>query len=473
VTLSSAGEVLGPKKGDRVPVAENAVERRLAAILAADVVGYSKLMGQDETGTLAALRKLRAELIDPRISEHKGRIFKTTGDGLLAEFPSVVNAVACAVEIQQSIAVRNAELPEDSIIEVRIGINLGDVIIEDDDVFGDGVNVAARLEALAPSGGIAISGTVRDHLSNRLSIICEDVGERQLKNINQPVRVFLVRSGKSKSQHRPTHIAPHKPSIAVLPFTNLSADLEQGYLSDGIAEDIITELSRYQELLVVARNSSFHYRDTNLDMKRVGRELGVEYLVEGSLRKAGNRLRITVQLIEAASGVHLWAEKYDRDLVDFFAIQDDVTQSVSATLVGRVVQSGVASTQRKPTEQWVAHDYVLQARHHSHRYDIDAALLLLQRALALDPLYAQAHAYLTSCYFEKYYLDADSSMLAPALSHASKALSIDPNDGMCHLAMGYAHTASRNYDLGGLHLASARALNPNSVQFERAYGFSL
>ena len=309
------------------------VERRLAAILAADVVGYSRLMGQDEAGTLARLRGHRRELIDPEIAEHKGRIVKTTGDGILIEFPSVVEAVACAVAVQRGMADRNAATPEDQRIVFRVGVNLGDIIFaEDNDIHGDGVNVAARLEGIAEPGGICISGIVHDQVRDKLDLAFEDMGEQSLKNIARPVRMYRVRLTPAETTPKgtPTESAPvlalpDKPSIAVLPFANMSSDPEQEYFADGIAEDIITALSRYPSLFVIARNSCFTYKGRAVDVKQVGRELGVRYVLEGSLRKSGNRVRITAQLIEAGTGNHVWAERYDRDLADIFAVQDEIT----------------------------------------------------------------------------------------------------------------------------------------------------
>src|SRR5882724_1906419 len=333
------------------------MERRLAAILAADVVGYSRLMEQNEAGTLAALKERRKGILQPLVAGYGGRVVKIMGDGALVEFASAVNAVACAIELQKHMASAYFSLPDDRHIVLRIGINLGDVIVEGSDLYGDGVNIAARLEALAEPGTIFVAESVFSHVRGKVSFGFDDLGEQTLKNIAEPVRVYRkisVAPSAAVSVSGKSAAAP-KPSIAVLPFTNLNGDATQQYLSDGITEDIITELSRYRELLVIARNSSFQYRDKSLDMKRVGRELGVEYLVEGSLRKAGNRLRITAQLIEAASGNHLWAEKYDRDIEDVFAIQDEVTKTVAATLVGRVSQSGAESARRKPTSQWAAY----------------------------------------------------------------------------------------------------------------------
>src|SRR5437016_1540153 len=298
-------------------------ERRLTAILAADVAGYSRLMGAAEEGTLAGLKAIRRELVDPRIVEHRGRIVKTTGDGLLVEFASVVDAVRCAVDVQREMAERNTGVPAETRIEFRVGINLGDIIIDGDDIYGDGVNVAARLEALAEPGGICVSRVVRDQVRDKLDFIFDDKGEQQVKNIARPVRIYLIRPGES-AQSRAVAAAPDtappplpdKPSIAVLPFANMSNDPEQEYFADGIAEDIITSLSRLSGFFVIARNSTFTYKGHAVDVKAIARELGVRYVLEGSVRKAMNRVRVTAQLIEGATGNHVWAERYDRELVD-------------------------------------------------------------------------------------------------------------------------------------------------------------
>jgi adenylate cyclase len=301
-------------------MAEARVQRRLAAILAADVAGYSRLMGADEEGTLAALKELRRELADPKIKEHRGRIVKTTGDGLLVEFASVVDAVRCAVEVQQEMAERNVGVPEEQRIQFRIGINLGDIIKDGRDIYGDGVNVAARLEALAEPGGICVNRVVRDQVRDKLDFAFEDAGEQRVKNIARPLRVYHVRPGQVAGEEmnapQPPLALPDKPSLAVLPFTNMSGDPEQEFVSDGIAEDVITALSRHPSLFVIARNSTFTYKGRAVDVKQVGRELGVRYVLEGSVRKVGNRIRITAQLIEAETGNHFWANRYDRDLTE-------------------------------------------------------------------------------------------------------------------------------------------------------------
>src|SRR6201993_5364285 len=328
--------------------------RRLAAILAADGAGDSRLMGADEEGTLERLKALRRELIDPKIAEHHGRIVKTTGDGMLVEFASVVDAVRCAVEVQQAMTERNTGVAADQRIKLRIGINLGDVIVEGDDLYGDGVNIAARIEALADAGGVFVSNTVHDHVRDRLPFAFEDLGEQQVKNIARPVRVYRVCDVTAKSLLAPAAPAlplPDKPSIAVLPFANMSGDPEQEYFVDGMVEEIITALSRIRWLFVIARNSSFTYKRQAVDVKRVGRDLGVRYVLEGSVRKGGDRIRITGQLIDALTGTHLWAERYDRDLSDVFAVQDEIAASVAAVIEPALAAAEQQRVLRKPPER--------------------------------------------------------------------------------------------------------------------------
>ena len=305
-------------RGDRV-------ERRLAAILAADIAGYSRLMGGDEEGTLAALRAVRRELGDPKIAEHRGRIVKTTGDGLLAEFASVVDAVRCAVEVQREMTARNAATPAERRIEFRMGINVGDIIIEDGDIFGDGVNIAARLEALAEPGGICLSAATHEQVRDRLDLAFDDLGEQQVKNITRPVRTYVVALGASSRAAQPVGAPlplPDKPSLAVLPFRNLTGDAEQEYFVDGMVEEITTAIARLPWLFVIARNSAFTYKGKPVDVKQVAQELGVRYVLEGSVRKAGNRVRITGQLIDTATGAHIWADRFDGALDDIFELQD-------------------------------------------------------------------------------------------------------------------------------------------------------
>jgi len=379
--------------------------RRLAAILAADVAGYSRLMGADEEGTHERLKAHRRALVDPKISEHSGRIVKTTGDGMLAEFASVVDAVRCAAELQRGMIDREADMPEDRRIRFRIGINLGDVIVEGDDIFGDGVNVAARLEALAEPGEICISRMIRDQIRDKLAYAFEDRGEQSVKNIARPVRVYALRPEAIADLpalsvpfalpiSQPSLALPDKPSVAVLPFTNISSDPEQEFFADGIAEDIITALSRYPSLFVIARNSCFTYKGRAVDVKQVGRELGVRYVLEGSLRKSGNRIRVTAQLVEAEAGKHVWAERYDRDLADIFAVQDEITEAVTIAIAPAIADAEQHRAMRKPPgslDAWAAYQRGLW--HVSKATPDDNALAqnFFQEAIDLDPNFSGAY----------------------------------------------------------------------------------
>jgi TolB-like protein len=383
-------------------MSEGRVERRLAAILAADVVGYSRLMGQDEAGTLTRLRALRRDLIDPKVAHHRGRIVKTTGDGILIEFPSVVEAVACAVAIQCEVAQHNAPIPPGQRIEFRIGINLGDVIVEAEDIHGDGVNVAARLEALAEPGGICISGIVHDQVQGRLEVQFEDAGEQTLKNIARPVRTYGVRLDRGAAATRPnttTRRLPDKPSIAVLPFQNISGDPGQEYFVDGMVEEIITALSRIRWLFVIARNSSFTYKGQAVDVKQVGRELGVRYVLEGSVRKAGDRVRITGQLIDAETGTHLWADRFDGSLEDVFDLQDKVAASVAGVIEPALQAAETARSAGRPTNDLTAYDLYLRAYalFHASSRQVPEALRLIERAIERDPHYGPALAWAALC----------------------------------------------------------------------------
>jgi adenylate cyclase len=343
------------------------VERRLAAILAADVVGSCRLIGNDEEGTLAQLKALRKTLIDPRITDHRGRIVKNTGDGALVEFASVVDAVRCADKIQRSLAEQNTDVPQDKRIEFRIGIHVGDIIIADDDIFGDGVNIAVRLEWIAEPGGICISDDAYRQVRGKVESALEDMGTQSLKNIAEPMRAWRVRIGPSSSSAKTsTAIAqplplPDKPSIAVLPFQNMSGDPEQEYFADGIVEEIITALSRFKSLFVIARNSSFTFKGKAVDIKEVGRRLGVRYVLEGAVRKASGKVRITCQLIEAATGAHIWADRFERDMTDIFALQDEVTLAVVSAIQPKLFQAQIALATRRRPENLTAYDYFLRA----------------------------------------------------------------------------------------------------------------
>ncbi|HEY6984009.1 adenylate/guanylate cyclase domain-containing protein [Reyranella sp.] len=387
---------------------EARTSRRLAAILAADVAGYSRLMGADEEGTLGALKSHRRELVDPLIAQHQGRIVKTTGDGLLIEFGSIVDAVRCAVVVQQGMKERNAGIEESRRILFRVGINVGDVIVDEGDIFGDGVNVAARLEGLAEPGGICVSATVREHVGEKLPIGFVDRGEHSVKNIARPVHVYRIETrvepepaAVRTSQEEPMLALPDRPSIAVLPFQNMSGDPEQEYFADGMVEDIITGLSRLKWLFVIARNSSFIYKGRAVDVKQVGRELGVRYVLEGSVRKAANRLRVTGQVIEAETGRHVWAERYDRTLDDIFDLQDELTTSAVAAIEPSLRQAEIERVKRKRPDNLDAYDLVLRAMPDVHPAIPERArkaLPLLQSALALEPDYALAHGFAAWCH---------------------------------------------------------------------------
>ena len=376
--------------------------RRLAAILAADVAGYSRLMGADEEGTHERLKALRRELLDPKITEHHGRIVKTTGDGLLVEFASVVDAVRCAVAVQQAMPERNTGVGAESRIEFRIGINLGDVIVEGDDIYGDGVNIAARIEALADPGGVFVSNTVHDQVRDRLPFAFDDLGEQQVKNIARPVRVYRVRdTDKSASALAPTVLPlPDKPSIAVLPFANISGDPEQEYFADGMVEEIITALSRVRWLFVIARNSSFTYKGHAVGVNQIGRELGVRYVLEGSVRKAGNRVRITAQLVEAESGAQLWADRFEGSLEDVFQLQDDVAVSVAGVIEPALQAAEARRSAKRPTRDLTAYDLFLRALavgSSRSKAGITRALDFSEQAIGRDPHYGSALGYAASC----------------------------------------------------------------------------
>jgi adenylate cyclase len=452
------------------------VERRLAAVLAADVVGYSRLMEVDEAGTLARLKSVRVELIDPAIAKCKGRIIKTTGDGMLVEFQSVTEALRCAVDFQERMARRNRDMPASRSLLYRIGINLGDVIVDGDDIFGDGVNVAARLESIAEPGGICISAAVRDQVGDRLGVGYEDLGEQHVKNIQRALRVFKVRlSDQASGANNAASGGPaipqasaRKPSIAVLPFINMSGDSEQEFFSDGLTEDIITELSRFRELLVISRNAVFVHKGKPVKAQQIAREFGVDYVVEGSVRKAADRVRVTVQLIDGETETHIWAERYDRKLEDIFAIQDEVTAAIVATLFGRVEAARHDRVQRKPTENMAAYEYVLTGKvlhHWSNREANAEALRMLSRAIELDPNYAHAHAW-KACVTGQAWLhgwcaDPDASLQTIA-GELQTALALDDNDADVHRILAALKLNFNEHDKAAYHQERALSLNPNS-----------
>jgi len=414
------------------------MERRLAAIVAADLVGFSKLMEEDEAGTLSTLSRLIKELIEPLVSEHRGRIVKLMGDGILAEFGSVVDAVTCATAWQERVAADSVGL------QFRIGINLGDIIHQDGDIFGNGVNVASRLEGLADPGGICVSDSVHHEVKGKLELAFQDQGEQSVKNIAEPVRAYRISGvGSAPAAAGSASLQPEKPSVAVLPFTNMSGDPEQEYFSSGISEDIITELSRFRTLFVIARNSSFTFMGEKIDIKQVGRTLGVQYVVEGSVRRAGSRVRVTAQLIEVETGNHIWAERYDRDLEDIFAVQDEVTRSIVAVLPGRVQAAVATRASRKPTDNMKAYELMLQAkalRDSLNAEDTARARVLLERALELDPQYARACMYLA----DTYVIDMWLGLAAPeasgmSLTLARRGAALDNNDAYIQDQLGFAY----------------------------------
>jgi len=458
------------------------VQRRLAAILAADVVGYSRLMAEDEAGTLAALKQHRRTLIDPAIARHNGRMVKLMGDGALVEFASVVDAIACAAEIQEAMAEHNAGVAEARAIVFRIGINLGDVIVEGDDIYGGGVNVAARLEGLAEPGGICVSGIAYDTAHDKLDLEFESLGEQQVKNIDQPVRTYRVVFGGGPGRGRPTGLSaalelPDKPSLAVLPFSNMSAEPDQDFFADGISEDIITELSKFRTLFVIARNSSFAFKGQSVDVKEVSAKLGVRYIVEGSVRRAGERVRITAQLIDAVEDTHIWADRYDRDLEDIFALQDEVTRAIVSAIEPELASSERQRARRKPTESLGAWECYQRALWHLHQYreeDDKEALSFLARAIELDPTFASAHAGLAFALYYHVVLgfsDDRSGDLARAFTAGTTAVRLDGNDPFAHVALGRIHTAKGEHDEAIQCCERAIDLNRNyaSAHFGRAH----
>ena len=444
-------------------------QRRLAAIVSADVVGYSRLMGRDESGTLAALRSHRRELIDPKIVEYNGRVVKTTGDGLLLEFGSVVDAMRSAVDMQRGMAERNAGVPADQQIQFRVGINVGDIIIDDDDIFGDGVNIAARIEALAEAGGILVSAKVYEEVHRKLDLAFDDLGEMELRNIAAPVRVYRVRQpGEAAPAKAPE--APRgavKPSIIVLPFTNMSGDAEQEFFVDGLTEDILTDLSRFHELFVISRNTSFKYKGQAVDVRKVARELKVQYVVEGSVRKAGNRVRVSVQLIDAEADAHIWAERYDRELHDIFALQDEVTSAIVSTLPGRVAAAAHDRAERKPTDNMAAYECVLAAKvlhHRSAREDNAAAQQLIDRAIGLDPNYAHAHAWRACILGQSWtygWCEDKDATWSQIRSELGIALALDDNDSDVHRILAALHITQNQFEQASYHQQRALSLNPN------------
>ncbi|QIG48953.1 tetratricopeptide repeat protein [Nordella sp. HKS 07] len=452
------------------------MERRLTAILAADVAGYSRLMSRDEEGTLSALKAHRREMADARIAAHAGRIVKLTGDGMLVEFASVVNAVACAADIQRRMRQRNAGVPAERCLEFRIGIHLGDIIFDaaDNDIYGEGVNIAARLEGLARPGGVAVSGTVRDSVGNRLDLVFEDAGEQMLKNIERPVRVYTVDvfagappPAAADAPGRKAESANGKPSIAVLPFSNMSGDPEQDYFSDGIAEDIITDLSKISALHVVARHTAFTYKGKAVDVPAAAREMGVKFVLEGSVRKAGPRVRIAAQLIDGATGGHLWAERYDRDLTDIFAIQDEITRTIVDQLKVRLLSEEKTALGRAPTGNIEAYTTYLKAREFFRTRAKDSLQLarrLFSRAVDIDPAYARAYAGIADCDSILAAWHGASISLEALFATCAKALELDPHLAEAHASHGLALSTAGRPTEAVAAFERAIALDPNSYE---------
>jgi adenylate cyclase len=455
-------------------MAEDHTNRRLAAILAADVVGYSRMMGADEAGTLTSLKLHRETVFDPAVTEHKGRVVKLIGDGTLVEFGSVVDAVRCALSIQR--AMKAGAQPNGQGIVLRIGINLGDVIIDGDDIYGDGVNVAARLEPLAAPGGVCVASIVNESVGSRIDVRFVDGGEVTVKNIDRPIRVWKWHPGSDPvAAHPAAAVAtagkarPEPPSIAVLPFNNMSGDPEQEYFSDGITEDIITDLSKIAGLMVIARNSSFTYKGKSVDIRTVGRELGVRSVLEGSIRRAGNRVRITAQLIDAATGGHVWADRFDRDLTDIFAVQDEVTRHIVEALKVKLTPGEEARIADTPTDNLEAHDLFLQGRALATSPNINGriyaqAVEFLTKAVALDPGYAQAYAQLALTHvfdFHNRWTGSPDASLRLAGELAAKAILADPNEPFGYATASVAALNLRDYERARTTIDKALQLGPN------------
>jgi TolB-like protein/Tfp pilus assembly protein PilF len=443
------------------------IERKLSAILAADVAGYSRLMGIDEEGTLTRLTEHRRHVVDPSVVRNRGRVVKTTGDGVLAEFTSVVDAVRCAVEVQTNMSSRNSGEADDRRIAFRIGINVGDIVEQDGDIFGEGVNIAARLEGIAEPGGICVSARVHEDAAGRVDFTFDDLGEQELKNIARPVHVFRVRVEQPAIAGSATHpTSPDKPSIAVLPFQNMSGDPEQEYFGDGIAEDIITALSKLRGFFVIARNSTFAYKGKAPNIRQVARELGVRYVLEGSVRRAGERLRVTGQLIDATSGNHIWAERYDRPIADIFSVQDEITASVVATIEPQLYAAENLRLQSRPPESLDAWGCVMRAMPYIWVWvfqNDDTGLNLLKRAIEIDPGYARARSLLAWVFVTRVQIGSMDFErgIADAQVLAHRAIELDSDDPWAHLAAGNVYAFSRRFGPAVEELNEALQRNPN------------
>nr|MBA3516397.1 adenylate/guanylate cyclase domain-containing protein [Hyphomicrobiales bacterium] len=442
------------------------VERKLAAILAADVVGYSRLMGADDEGTLGDLNRHRRELVDPCIAQHRGRIVKTTGDGLLAQFASVVDAVRCAVEIQSGMDRRNSGVAADKRLDFRIGVNVGDIVEQAGDIFGDGVNIAARLEGISDPGGICVSQRVKEDTFGKIDFAFEDIGEQNLKNIARPIRAYRLRPDALVTSMRPSLSLPDKPSIAVLPFLNMSGDQDQDYFSDGITEDIITALSKLRWFFVISRNSTFAYKGKAPDVRQVARDLGVRYVLEGSVRKAGDRLRVTAQLIDATTGTHIWAERYDRAVADIFAVQDEISENVVASIEPQLYAAENLRFESKAPDSLDAWGYLMRAIPHLFTWsptDNEKAVMFLERAMSLDPGYARASSMLAWAYAARAHMGTGdpTGEVDTALGIARKAVEQDWEDPWAHVAVGYVYMVSRRFNPAVEEFREAIERNPS------------
>ena len=460
------------------------VERRLAAVLAADVAGYSRLMGLDEEGTLARLKTARKTVVEPALASHRGRIVKTTGDGMLVEFASAVDAARSSLEVQRSMAEQNAAVPPEQRIEFRIGIHVGDIIFDDNDIFGDGVNIAARLEGISEPGGVYMSDDAQRQIRGKVDITFDDIGLQTLKNIAEPMRVWRVRlddnarfTAPAKSSTESTQLLaiPDKPSIVVLPFQNMSGDPEQEYFADGMVEDIITALSRFKSLFVIARNSSFTYKGKAVDIKQVGRELGVRYVLEGSVRKAGNRARITGQLIEAATGQHLWADKFDGTLEDVFGLQDKVTTSVAGLLAPTLEQAEIERARHKSTERLDSYDLYLRGMALTYRRSYGEARELFKKAFEADPDYAAAYAMAAWAFLNQQStggIPLTDEMTIEAVRLARIASKQANEDAFALARSGHVLAyLGHEYDRGASMVEEAIGLNPNLAAAWYSRGF--
>ncbi|HEY1384480.1 MAG TPA: adenylate/guanylate cyclase domain-containing protein [Dongiaceae bacterium] len=447
-------------------MAEERAQRRLAAILSADVVGYSRLMEEDEAGTFAALKSRRKSILEPLVARYGGRVFKIIGDGVLVEFASAVNAVQCAIDLQQQMVAANGDVPGDRQIVLRIGVNLGDVMVEGSDLYGDGVNIAARLQAIADPGSILVSSTAHDHVANKIAASLEDLGPQALKNMAQPVRTYRV-LGTPRVSIATQRVTPDKPAIAVLPFVNMSGDPEQEFFADGLTEDIITALSRVSGLTVIARTSSFVYKDQKVDTKRIARELGVGYIMEGSVRRAGDRMRVTAQLVDASTGHHVWAERYDRPTGDIFDVQDEIMRNVAATTETQIQLSERLAIELRASGEPRATDLVMRAWGRIYDFTPEAlaeAAELTEQAIRLEPTNPRAHIIRTRVHVNRLWFGViphNAENLALGLRLAETGIRFAPRDEWAHFCMGFAYGLGGRFDEAVAKCSRAIELNPN------------